>query len=173
MDPTTGPKDYHRLEGARSIELYANPTPTSVLYVPTASDWGYLSGASSGGALVPIEVTKAHLRYPRGRHYEDREGNSTAQPDITPELTHSGGSAVRLLEEWGRDPERYCDPNIYLWRMRVTEEDGRAVEWCFRAYVFGLSHHYVPGKVYGVFGVIDPQPLIVEAGSPAPRAAAR
>ncbi|MDD9814319.1 MAG: hypothetical protein OXU86_00325 [Thaumarchaeota archaeon] len=163
MEPTTAPEDYRRLEGARSIELYADPTPTKVLFLPDVSDWGELSRAGSAGRRVPIEVVKASLEYPRGPYYEDENGESDALPDITLEFTYAGASEVPLFEEWSRDPERYCDPNVYLWRLRVTDVDGKAAEWCFRAYMFGLSRHYVPGKVHGVLGVIDSQPLIEQA----------
>lgn len=173
MDPTTGPRDYHLFDSARSIEVYADPTPVRVDYLPKVSDWAELSRASSAGRREPLDSVKAHLKYPTGLYYMDRDGNNWGRPDITLEFTYSGSAAIPLLEEWGRDPERYCDPNVYLWRFRVTDRDSRELECCFRAYVFGLSHDYVPGKVYGVFGVIDSQPLVVEASPPVPRAAGR
>lgn len=174
MSPTTAPEDYRLLEDAMSVEIYTDPTPTKVVYLPDVSDWGELSRASSAGRLEPIDVTRARLQYPRGPYYEDEYEDSAARPDITLEFTYAGTLAVPLLEEWARDPERYCDPNVYLWRLRVTDAEGSVAEWCFRAYMFGLNHYHVPGKVYGVFGVIDPQPLVAQAVHPrqpgAPRA---
>jgi len=163
MKPTTGPKDYHLFDSARSIEFHADPTPVRVDYLPKVSDWDELDRASSDGRLEPLESAKACLRYPEGPYYMDELGNNWGRPDITLEFTYAGSSAIPLLEEWSRESERYCDPNVYLWRFRVTDRGGRALECCFRAYMFGLSRHRVPGRVHGVFGVIDSQPLVKEA----------
>jgi len=173
MEPATGPKDYLLFDTARSIEVYADPTPTKVTYLPKVSDWDELSRASSAGRLEPLDSVKARLQYPEGPYYMDEDGKSWAPPDITLEFTCAGTSAMPLLEEWARDSGRYCDPNVYLWRFRVTDKEGRILELCFRAYMFGLSRHHVPGRVHGAFGVIDPQPLVREAGPPLPRAAGR
>ena len=171
MEPTTGPKEYHLFDSARSIEVYDDPIPVRVDYLPKVSDWDELSQASSAGRREPLDGVKARLKYPTGAYYRDRDGNSWGRPDITLEFTYAGSSAIPRLEEWARENERYCNPNVYLWRFLVTDKDGRALECCFRAYMFGLSHYYVPGKVYGVFGVIDSQPLIMEAGVPVTRVA--
>lgn len=64
MEPTTGPKDYHLFDSARAIEVYADPTPVRVDYLPKVYDWDELSRAGLAGRREPLDSVKAHLKYP-------------------------------------------------------------------------------------------------------------
>lgn len=162
MEPTTAPEDYRLFDGASSIEFYTDPALIpGVLVTSPKSDWGALSQASSVGEREAMERVTSHLRYHEGPYYGGLFGEPTGIPDITLEFTYAGTSAARLLEECARESERYCEPRVYLWRFRITSQEGDVAECCFRAYMFDLSRRR-SGKIIGVLGVIDSQPLIAK-----------
>lgn len=170
MEATTAPEDYRLFDDARHIEFYTDPVPIpGVLVTSPKSDWNALSQASSAGGREPMEKVTAHLRYYEGPYYGGLFGEPTGIPDITLEFTYAGTSAARLLEGCAREGERYCESHVYLWRFRVTGQEGDVSECCFRAYMFDLSRRR-SGEITGVLGVIDSQPLITKVEPRLPQA---